>query len=317
MPSSHSGHKLCTLLVAALLSAPGPIAYAQTREHVLLARQVGLPGPGNPAVAILVSNVPHGNPGAPPCHFTGAVRAEEAEHPFGAGLRDLVFEPLSLAPGESLAIDVPPTAPASQVVPSQVRVLIVAIEADDLGVGPCPLLVQALAYEAGSGGTELLLHRFTLGVEKSLVAGVQVRGPGPVGFIGGNVGQAARVILISDNQSPLPSDRCAPPGEVITRLVPRLDGSPASSTPSVEHSWPIKWQGPDTKAMALVEISFDEIAPGADGRIDALLSLRFDEVLPLNCQQGISGSFEVYDQATGQTRAAIPMDRVFFAYHHF
>jgi hypothetical protein len=48
-----------------------------------------------------------------------------------------------------------------------------------------------------------------------------------------------------------------------------------------------------------------------------LLSLRFDEALPATCRQRISGSFEIYDQATGQARAVIPLDRTFFNYHHF
>jgi len=212
---------------------------------------------------------------------------------------------------------VPPTASDSQGVPSHVRVPVLAIEADDPGVGPCPLLVQALGYEAASGATGLLLDRFAIGVEKTFAAGTYAPGPHPLGFVGGSVAQHGRLILISDNLSALPKDRCTPSGEVTARLVPRLEAGSGSPAPSLERSWPIKWEGPALKATALVEISFDELAPGADGRIDALLSLRFDEALPATCRQRISGSFEIYDQATGQARAVIPLDRTFFNYHHF
>jgi hypothetical protein len=80
-----------------------------------------------------------------------------------------------------------------------------AIEADDPGVGPCPLLVQALGYEAASGATGLLLDRFAIGVEKTFAAGTYAPGPHPLGFVGGSVAQHGRLILISDNRTPGPA----------------------------------------------------------------------------------------------------------------
>jgi hypothetical protein len=275
-------------------------------------------GASTQAIVLLIAN-----PADPAlgrrCHFNGKVRTEELTPPFGAGLDDLVFEPISLAPGESLAIDIPPhnaSAPGAQIVPSQIRVLIMAIEADDAVSDQCPLLVQALGYDTGSGATEVLIDRYTFGVEKTFAVSGHVRSPVPLGFVGGDTDQAARLILISENNSPLPVAHCDLTGKVIAQLAPRLADDPDDQTGSIENAWPIKWQGPSSQSVAIIDIPFDEFDP-ADRRVDALLSLRFDHPLPAACLKRINASLQILDQTTGATQAVIPADRVFFNYHHF
>jgi hypothetical protein len=163
-PSLTRSALVWAFVLIGLFSAIQPIQAHQTREHILLARQVELPGVQ--AVVILISNQSQEMPGRP-CHFNGAVRTEEIPPPFGSGLDHLVFKPVSLAPGESLAIDIPP--PDIGVAPSQIKVLIMAIEADDAVSRSCPLLVQAMGYDNDSGATEVLIDRFTFGFEKNLL----------------------------------------------------------------------------------------------------------------------------------------------------
>jgi hypothetical protein len=302
---------LVCAFVLIVFSAIQPVQAYPPREHILLARQVGLPGVQ--AIVILISNQSQETLGRP-CHFNGAVRTEEIPPPFGSGLDDLVFEPVSLTPGESLAIDLPP--PDIGIVPSQVRVLIMAIEADDAVSRSCPLLVQAMGYGNDSGATEVLIDRFTFGLERTFAVPGHARSSFPLGFVGGHAGQAARLILVSDNNSSLPADRCEPSGEVIAQLVPHLNDESDDQTRSIENAWPIKWQGPTLKSIAIVDIPFGEFDP-ADRRVDALLSLQFDRPLPAACLKRINASLQVFDQATGATRAVVPMDRVFFNYHHF
>lgn len=266
------------------------------------------------ALVLLIGNLSHETPGRP-CHFNGAVRTEEIPPPFGSGLDDLVFGPVSLAPGESLAIDLPP--PDTGIVPSQVRVLIMSIEADDAVSRSCPLLVQTMGYDTDSGATEVLIDRFTVGLERTFAVPGHAPSSVPLGFVVGNAGQATRLILISDNNSPLPADRCDLNGEVIAQRVPRLDDESADQTGSIENAWPIKWQGPSLKSVAIVDIAFGELDPDADQRIDALLSIRFDRLLPVACLKRLDAILQVFDQATGATRAVIPTDRVFFNYYHF
>jgi hypothetical protein len=270
-------------------------------------------GSSTQALVLLIGNQSQETLGRP-CHFNGAVRTEEIPPPFGSGLDDLVFEPVSLTPGESLAIDLPP--PDIGIVPSQVRVLIMAIEADDAVSRSCPLLVQAMGYGNDSGATEVLIDRFTFGLERTFAVPGHARSSFPLGFVGGHAGQAARLILVSDNNSSLPADRCEPSGEVIAQLVPHLNDESDDQTRSIENAWPIKWQGPTLKSIAIVDIPFGEFDP-ADRRVDALLSLQFDRPLPAACLKRINASLQVFDQATGATRAVVPMDRVFFNYHHF
>ena len=307
---------ICAFVLINLALAAQPVQ-ARTREHILLARQVGLPK--NQAVVVLVSNRSHEPPGRS-CHFTGRARIEEVAPPFGSGLDDFVFEPVSLAPGESLAIDIAPPdipVPSAQVVPSQIRVLTIGFEADDAASGSCPLLVQAFGYDADSGATEVMIDRFTIGAEKTFAVPSDTRSSLPLGFVGGAAGQIARVILFSDNTSGLPADHCQLTGEVIPQVVPRRADDPDDQTRSFERSWPIKWQGPTTKSVAIVDIPFDELDLPPDPRVDSLLSLRFDHPLPAVCLKGLSGSVQIFNNETGATQAFIPVDRVFFNYHHF
>lgn len=267
-------------------------------------------GSSTQAVVLLIGNLSREMRGRP-CHFNGAARIEEIAPPFGSSLDDLVFEPLSLAPGESLAIDVPPD---TQVIPSQIKVLIMAIEADDAVSRSCSLLVQAMGYDTDSGATQVMVEK----IFEDNARTTDIRtSPVPLGFVGGNAGQAARLILISDNNSPLPADRCDLNGEVIVHLVPRLDNDSDDQTRSTENAWPIKWEGPSLKSVAIVDIPFGELDPTADQRLDALLSLRFDHPLPGACLKRLDASLQIFDQTTGSTRAVIPADRVFFNYHHF
>ena len=313
--SSYPG-LICAFVLINLALAAQPVQ-AQTREHILLARQVGLPE--NQAVVVLVSNRSHEPPGQS-CHFTGRARIEEVTPPFGSGLEDFVFEPVSLAPGESVAIDIPPpdnSAPGARVVPSQIRVLIIGFEADDAASGSCPLLVQAFGYDSDSGATEVLIDRFTIGAEKTFAVPTAIRSSVPLGFVGGAADQIARLILFSNNNNGLPADHCQLTGEVIAQVVPRLADDPDDQIRSFEKSWPIKWQGPTTKSVAIVDISFDELDLSADPRVDSLLSLRFDHPLPAACLKCLTGSVQISNNQTGATQAVIPADRVFFNYRHF
>jgi len=317
-PGCSSSHPalVCALVLINLALAAQPVQ-AQTREHILLARQVGLPE--NQAVAVLISNRSHKPPGRP-CNFNGALRTEEITPPFGSGLDELVFEPISLAPGESVAIDIQPPdvrAPGAQVHPSQIKVLIMAVEADDAVSSACPLLVQALGYDASSGATEVLIDRYILGVEKTFAISGDARSPVPLGFVGGNADQTARLVLISENTSGLPADHCERSGEVIAQIVPRLHDDSDDQARSIEKSWPIKWQGPAIKSVAIIDIPFADLDPPADQRVDSWLSLRFDDPLPAACFKRLNSSLQVFDQSTGATRAVIPRDRVLFNYDHF
>jgi hypothetical protein len=309
---------ICAFVLINLVLAAQPVQ-AQTREHILLAREVGLPE--NRAVVVLVSNRSHQPPGQS-CHFTGRARIGEVIPPFGSGLDDFVFEPVSLAPGESLAIDIPPPdipGTSAQVVPSQTRVLIIGFEADNAASGSCPLMVQAFGYDADSGATEVLIDRFTIGAEKTFVVPRATRSSVPLGFVGGAAGQNARLILFSDNTSGLPAHHCQLTGEVTAQVVPRLADDPDDQTRSIERSWPIQWQGPTAKSGAIVDIPFDKLDHDlpADQRVDSVLSLRFDHPLPAACLKWLSGSVQIFNNGTGATQAVIPVDRVFFNYRHF
>ena len=302
---------------AILLPFVGAAAQAEVRERILLTRQVGPPGPANPAVVVLVANVARNDADAPACHFTGVLRGEEAGPDFGAGLKQVVFEPLDLAPGESLAIDLPPTEPDGSVMPLHDRVLVASIERQEDGVGPCPLLVQALGYDPASAATAGIYEPpYRLTIFGSLPSGDEAeRRRLPLGFVGGSAAQSARLVLLSDHDGPVPDARCTPAGEVTAQVVPRLGGG-GSGVP-IEQAWPVKWEGPGLESIAVTEIALDELVPGAPGRVDALVSLRYDAVLPAVCRARLSGSLEIYDVATGEVRAAIPLDRVFPDYHHF
>lgn len=116
------------------------------------------------------------------------------------------------------------------------------------------------------------------------------------------------------NNSPLPADRCDLNGEVVAQLVPRLDDDSDDPTRSTENAWPIKWEGPSLKSVAIVDVFFDELDPNAAHRVDALLTLRFDHPLPVACLKRLDASLQIFDQTTG---SIIPADRVFFNHHHF
>jgi hypothetical protein len=316
--SSSQPALMCAFLLISLGLAVQPV-HAQTREHILLARQVGLPE--TQAVVVLVSNQSHQLPGHS-CHFTGKARIEEVIPPFGSGLNEFVFEPVSLGPGKSLAIDIPPPdipGPGANVVPSQTKVLIIGFEAHNAASASCPLMVQAFGYDADSGATEVLIDRFTMGAEKTSSAQRATRSPVPLAFVGGAVDQSARLILFSDNTSGLPADHCRPTGEVIAQVVPRLADDPDDRARSIERSWPIKWEGPTIKSGAIVDVPFDTFDRGlpADQRVDAVLSLRFHHPLPAACLKWLSGSLQIVNGGTGATQAVIPVDRAFFNYHHF
>jgi hypothetical protein len=256
---------------------------------------------GNPDVAV------------PPCHFSGVVRVDDSPPPFGSGLKDLVFEPLSLAPGESRALDIPfmpdPDAGTRQE-------LILRVENDKPGRGPCPLLVQVIGYDSSSGATEFVIDRFAAGFEKTFAPADPMKSQLPLGFVGGNVQQVGR-FLISENNSPRPAARCDFTGEVIAETVPRLDSADSAVSGHVmQKAWPITWEGTDLKRAALVEIPFAEFGATPDRRVEVLLSLRLKRPVPAACFGGLVGSLQIVD-LTGKTRAVIPADRVFFNFNHF
>jgi hypothetical protein len=299
--TAHAGHTL----------SPTP-AWTDFNAHdpgILLAS-----GPATQTVVLLLNNPSHVAFG-PPCQFSGVVRADDMPPPLGSGLQDLVFEPISLATGESLAIDIPfmpdPDAGVRQD-------LILRIEQDDAASGPCPLLVQALGYDDDSGATEFMIHdRFALGLERTFDAAGEAGSPRPLGFAGGNANQSARFILVSDNDSPLPAEHCELTGEVTAQTLPRLTEASADQPQPVKAAWPIKWEGPSLRSVAIVDIPFEELGASAEQRVDALLSIRFDHPLSTVCPRRLNGSLQILDQPTGTTRAVIPTDRVLFDYQHF
>lgn len=339
MPTCRLGHRqttgnhasaraVCLMLCCALM-LPGTHAFtvrSARAEHLpahtpdwtdFHTRDPGIvlaSGSAAQGIVLLVANLSNETP-ARPCHFNGAVRTEQLHPPFGSGLQHPVFSPLSLAPGESLAIELPP--PDIGVAPSQIKVLVMAIEADDAVDHRCPLMVQAMEYDTHSSATAVLIDRFTVGVERTFAVPGHARASVPLGFVGGNLGQAARLTLVSDHSSPLPAGGCALDGEVVAQIVPQPAEDPAGQTRSANNAWPISWQGPALKSFAIVEIPFGELDPGADRRVDALLKLRFDPPLPAACLKRLNASLQIFDQATGATRAVVPADRVFFNYHYF
>lgn len=263
-----------------------------------------------------------GNPDGvvPACHFSGVVRVDDSAPPFGSGLKELVFEPVSLAPGESRAIDVSFMPEAGEGARQE---LILRIESDKTGRAPCPLLVQVIGYDSGSRATEFVADWINLSyankpVAKTAIAPAEpVKSQLPLGFVGGNGLQAGR-FLISENQSPPPADRCGDVvGEVIAETVPRYDTAGTAVTGhNLQKAWPIEWQGPDLKKSALVEIPFAEFGATPERRIDVLLSLRLQRPVPAACLGALIGSLQIHDQ-TGKTRAVLPADRVFFNINHF
>jgi hypothetical protein len=296
------------LIIPALVATPLE-AEAHRREHILLARQVGVSvyPPWDQRVVVLIANPPHTAEALPPCRFSGVVRADEVTPAFGSGLSNLLFEPVALAPGESVAIEVPPLDPDTSVAPSQVRVLILGIAADRPAVGPCGLQVAAFGYNGGSQATEVAIgHRFIAGLEKTFAAPDPVNSPLPLGLVGGNANQTAHLILIEDRDSP-PYPRCDFSGVVVAETIPPLiaEDSTAASHP-IREAWPVKWEISDTKSAAVVEIPLDALGAGVDRRIDATLSLQFDQPLPAACRMRIGGSLQISDE-TGGIRSVIPL----------
>lgn len=262
-----------------------------------------------------------GNPDGvvPACHFSGVLRVDDSAPPFGSGLKDLMFEPVSLAPGESRAIDVSFMPEAGEGARQE---LILRIENDKTGRSPCPLLVQVIGYDSGSRATEFVADWINLSyankpVAKTAIAPAEpVKSPLPLGFVGGNGGQVG-LFLISEINRPLPVGPCELIGEVIAETVPRHDtAGTAISGHALQKSWPIEWKGPDLKKSALVEIPFAEFGATPDLRVDVRLSLRLQRPVPPACFGGLIGSLQIVDQ-TGKTRAVLPADRVFFNINHF
>lgn len=305
-----------------LLTQIAVTAQARTeREHVLLARQVEVPGGDPPprAITVLVHNQEHPAADRPACFFRGALSGDLIDESAGAGSHEVLFLPLDIAPGGTLAIDLPavdagPAADAS-------TVFVVRLFDHQPGHGPCPLHVQVLGVDDPGGATGHLIHRFTVGFERAAAATAQRDAHLPVGFVGGTANQRGRVTLIADSDSPLPREDCELPGALVGRIASRLDTSglpDGTVAPSFENAWPIHWAGPDSRRFATVDIDFAELGASELERIDALISVRFEQPAPFACRQGYGGGIVIFDFSDPDDPVgAAPSDRVYFNFNHF
>lgn len=286
------------------LSAHGDAALPAQREHVLLARQVGisLPSSGSTdqAIVVLISNWVDRDAAGAPCHFTGVVRADEIRPSFGAELQSLVFEPVGLAPGESVAvagIRLPPPDPDSSIAPSQLRVLALVIEADEPGPGPCLLMVGAMGYEPDNGAVRFLVDQFPVGRGTTPAAPGQLKSSVPLGFVMGNAQELAHVIM-SRNDRPLPEAKCELGGVLHAESVSLLDlDKAAGGGDTFRNSWPIKWTGPDTHSVAIFELPLAEFGAMADRSAFVMLAVHFDRPVPAACLKQVQATLQVADQS--------------------
>jgi hypothetical protein len=333
-PGPVTGRAALVALLA-LGCAPGALAGELVgmpfpHEHVLLARQVEAAESNRApfALAVLLHNVRHSAVDVPPCHFHGALHAEVIGGDDSASdpLMPLTV-PLELAPGQALAVDLVLPEPAA--VLSEPAVQVVRLVDATTGARPCPVHVQVLAVEVGSAATQLLVDRFTLGVQKTFPRTAAAEGLATLGFVGGNAAQAARLVLLrtADKNWPMPTDDpdFEEPRELLGHVAPRLaaNGSGDGTGPvSFDTAWPIKWSGPIDKRMAIVDIDFSELGATKDTRVDIVL--RIPAGHPAPAASGLFANVRVWDivdladpATPANSGASLPTDRVYFNYHHF
>lgn len=278
-------HPVLATLMLVLLAPAGMAAPPPTHEHVLLARQVGLPAAGSrpEALTVLLHNVSWPAASSPACHFHGEIRDEVIDGSVLAWPQASPWvTPLHVPPGETLALDLPGVEPE----PSTERrsvVRHVRLVDYQLGLGPCPLLVQVLDVEDTGGPTSMLIGRFTVGIEKTLPRVASDSRKLAIGFAGGTTNQRGRLSLIAEDQTLL---QCRLPEELTGEVALRLDaGGLPTGTGSmpIRNAWPITWKGPAQRQVAIVDIDFAELGATESERADVLLSLHFTGLRPAAC----------------------------------
>jgi hypothetical protein len=300
----------CAFLVTGLAASVQPI-HAQAREHVLLARQVGLP-PSQSMVLTIANELTHVTQQAQ-CHWEGGVRIFDISDVSNPVELEVPIE-LSLAAGESVAIrnispllfeDPTGTPTASP------KILDIRLVSAGPTVGPCNLTVEAFGYDAESMETEFLIG----GVVNNPPAVPTPAGQSqrfPLGFLGLGSQQTGRVHLREwtdfNQHDPgiLPSENCDFSGILVVETIPSRDvwDSSAPGAP-LREEFAIEWTDADPRSRMTKAALINVISKAAPGqRAEMLLTIELNDPQPAACLQKLDGSLDIVDAPTGRTRTS-------------
>lgn len=300
----------CAFVLTGLVASVQPI-HSQPREHVLLARQVGLPA-SQSMVLLIANELTHGTQQAQ-CHWSGGIHIFDISDPSNPVELEVPIE-VSLAAGESVAIrnigpllfDDPTGTPTASP-----KILDVRLVSEGPNVGPCNLMVEAFGYDAESMETEFLIGGVVIGPPPAPAPAGQ-RKRIPLGFLGLGFQQTGRVHLREwtdfNQHDPgiLPSANCDFSGILVVETIPSREVWDSSS-PGVplREEFVIEWTDADPSSRMTKAALINVISHGEPGqRAEMLLTIELNDPQPAACLQKLDGSLDIVDAPTSRTRTS-------------
>jgi hypothetical protein len=316
-----SGHakpvsQFCAVILMALALTSQLADAQQTREHILLARQVGVPM-SQGLVVLVTHELSHVAPQRQ-CRKSGSVIVYDTTDPADPiAVGDPA--PFSLAEGESVAFpNIQPmrlgaTGSASGISQGILDIWLVSDQPPAASCGD--LAVTVYGWDAATKKTIFETGGGAGGPpQASTPAGPLERIT--LGFLGLGSEQAGRVLLSqwtdfnASDPGAVPSAQCDFSGEIIAETIPQWDPSDSSPpAPPLRQTYPVKWVGPATaqKRMTKAEL-IDIISTAPSGaRAELLLTLELKSRQPAACRERLEGSLQVVETTTSETTTNAPI----------